>query len=336
MLGIGLIGAGRMGAVYAHQLTMGIAGAALVAVADHNLTQAQAIAAQSDIAASYDDYLALLARDDIDAVLIATPTHTHVEIVKAAAAAKKHIFCEKPLALTIRDCDAAIAATEQASVKLQVGFMRRFDRAYVAAKQKIDEGVIGAPVMFKATSRDPKRTTLDYARRETSGGLIADLGIHDLDLARWLMGSEVDRVFAEGGTLVYPELREVGDIDNAVVNLHFTSGAVGNLDLSRNAVYGYDIRTEVLGSKGSLIVGALQQTAMLVLTSSGVAHDTVPDFMQRFDEAYRAQVQDFVECIRSDRPPSVTGRDARAATALAVAATRSLDERRPVELSEIG
>ena len=332
---IGLIGAGRMGQVFGHHLAFSVPGVKLIAVADTNGAQAADVAARYAASASYADFHALLERQDVDAVVIATPTHTHVEVVRAATAAGKQIFCEKPLALTLAGCDEAIAAAEAAGVKLQVGFMRRYDPAYRAAKEKIDAGLIGAPVMFKSIGRDPKRTSLEFARRENSGGLIADMAIHDFDLARWLMGSEVVRVHSEGECLVYPELKDVGDIDNAVVNLKFANGAVGNVDVSRNAVYGYDIRTEVLGARGSLLIGKLQQTPLLVLTTDGVTHDTVPYFMERFPEAYAAEIRDFAECIRADRSPAVSGEDARAATAIGIAATRSLDAGRPVALSEL-
>ncbi len=213
--------------------------------------------------------------------------------------------------------------------------MRRFDAAYVMAKKKIEEGAIGTPVMFRASSRDPMRTSLEFARRENSGGLIMDMGVHDFDQARWLMGSEVTRVQTEGGCLVFPELKEVGDIDNAMINLRFANDSIGNIDVSRNAVYGYDIRTEVLGSEGGLLIGNLQQTSTLVMTRAGVTHDTVPYFMERFGEAYANEIRDFVTCLLDDRPPSVTGLDARKATAIGIAATMSLDENRPVQLCEI-
>lgn len=335
ILHIGLIGAGRMGHVFAQQLAVGIPGARLVAIADtfqENLSNASA---RFGIAHAYAHPDELLARADIDAVLIVTPTNTHAALVQDAARAGKHIFCEKPLALSLAECDAAVAATERAGVKLQVGFMRHFDPAYVAAKEKIDAGVIGAPVLYKSIGRDPRRTSLEFAAREKSGGMIADMGIHDFDAARWLMGSEVTRVYSQGACLVYPELQEVNDIDNALVSLKFANGALGNVDLSRNAVYGYDIRAEVLGSRGSLHIGSLQQTPLLVLTPNGVTHDTIPYFMERFGAAYAAELRDFVACILEHRAPRVSGRDARAATAIAVAATLSLDEERAVDLSEV-
>ncbi len=333
---IGLIGAGRMGMVYAHTLAFSVAEVDLVAIADADGQRAQEVAARYGAQHFYASHEALLEQKDIQAVVIASPTGTHVDVVKAAAAAGKEIYCEKPLAMTLPGCDEAIAAAQRAGVRLMVGFMRRFDAAYMLAKQKIDEGVIGTPVMFKSLGRDPKRTSLEFARRENSGGLILDMGIHDFDAARWLMGSDVYRVQAEGGCLVYPELKDVGDIDNAVVNLKFTSGAVGNIDVSRNAVYGYDIRTEVLGSEGGLLIGKDRQTDTLIMTRQGVLHDTVPYFMERFGDAYAREIREFVASIAEDREPAVTGVDARAATAIGIAATRSLDEDRLVLVSEIG
>lgn len=335
-IGVGLIGAGRMGRVFAHTLAFTVAEVNLVAIADIDPRTSQEVATGYGVKYHYTDYQQLLRRDDIEAVVIATPTATHAEVIKAAAAAGKHIFSEKPLAQTLGACEEAIAAVAEAGVKLQLGFMRRFDPAYLMAKEKIDQGAIGIPVMFRATSRDPKRTSLEFARRENSGGLILDMGVHDFDLARWLMGSEVVRLQTEGACLVYPELKDVGDIDNAIINLKFANQAIGNIDLSRNAVYGYDIRTEVLGSEGGLLIGKLQQTSILVMTRQGVTHDTVPYFMERFGEAYSAEIRAFIACIQEGREPSVTGWDARQATAIGVAATLSLDEGRPVLVSEVG
>ena len=331
-IGIGLIGVGRMGRVFAHILAFTVAEVNLLAVADVDPQVSQEVATKYGAKYHYTDYRELLLREDIDAVVIVTPTATHARLIQDAAAAGKHIFSEKPLAQTLEMCDQAIAAVEKAGVKLQLGFMRRFDPAYAVAKQKIEAGEIGTPVMFRSSSRDPKRTSLEFARRENSGGLIMDMGVHDFDLARWLMGSEVVRVQSEGGCLVYPELNDVGDIDNAMINLKFANGAIGNIDVSRNAVYGYDVRTEVLGSEGGLLIGKLQQTAVLAMTRQGVTHDTAPYFMERFGEAYAAEVRGFVTCILEDHPPMVTGLDARRATEIGIAATRSLDEGRPVDL----
>jgi len=332
---LGLIGAGRMGKVYAETLAFGVPEVSLAAVAEPNSAALEEVAARYHIPHTFNDYQALLDSKGIDAVIIATPTGTHARVVMDAAAAGKHIFCEKPLSQNLQECDLAIRRVKESGVKLQMGFMRRFDPAYRAAYLKIQAGAIGTPVMFKATSRDPKRTSLEFARRENSGGMIVDMGVHDFDLARWLMGAEVELVHSLGACLAFPELKDVGDIDNAVVNLCFANGAVGNIDISRNAVYGYDIRTEVLGTEGSLQIGYLQQTAVLTLNRQGVTHDTVPYFMERFGTAYAEEVRVFVKHILDNTQPDVTGEDARAATAIGIAATRSLDENRPVKLSEI-
>lgn len=332
---IGLIGAGRMGRVYASTLAFSVSEVDLVAVADPDRAALAEVADRYHIPSTYQDYRDLLDSQEIEAVVVASPTGTHAEVIAAAAQAGKHIFSEKPLSQNLQRCDDALTAVRQAGVKLQMGFMRRFDAPYAAAKQKIRDGVIGKPVMFKSTSRDPKRTSLEFAKRENSGGLILDMGVHDFDLARWLMDSEVARVHSEGACLAFPELKEVGDIDNVVINLRFTNDAIGNIDLSRNAVYGYDIRTEVLGTDGSLWIGYLQQTPTLVLTRAGVMHDTVPYFMERFGLAYAEQVRVFVKHILEDTPPEVTGEDARAATTIGIAATLSLDEGRPVQVREV-
>jgi inositol 2-dehydrogenase len=332
---IGLIGAGRMGRVYASTLAFSVSEVDLVAVADPDAAAIGEVAQRYHIPKTYTDYREMLDSKEVEAVVVASPTGTHAEVISAAARAGKNIFSEKPLSQDLKACDQALAAVKNAGVKLQMGFMRRFDAPYAAAKQKILDGVIGTPVMFKSTSRDPKRTSLEFAKRENSGGLIVDMGVHDFDLARWLMGSEVTRVHSEGTCLAFPELKEVGDIDNVVINLRFASDAVGNIDMSRNAVYGYDIRTEVLGTDGSLWIGYLQQTPTLVLTRSGVTHDTVPYFMERFGAAYAEQVRVFVRHILEGTEPDVTGEDARAATAIGIAATLSLDEERPVLLSEV-
>jgi len=333
---IGLIGAGRMGKVFAHTLAFTVSEVDLVALADRNPKTGEEVATRFGVECHYTDYQELLKREDIDAVVIATPTSTHVQVIKDAAMAGKHIFSEKPLGETLELCDEAIAAVKQAGVKLQLGFMRRFDAAYALAKKKIDEGAIGQPVVFHAISRDRERTSLEFAKRANSGGLIMDMGVHDFDLARWLMGSEVVRVQTEGDCLVYPELKDVGDIDNALINLRCANNAVGNIALSRNATFGYDVRTEVLGSEGVLQIGSLQQTPTLVMTRQGITHDTIPGFMERFGDAYATEIRAFASCILEERDPSVTGEDARKATAIGMAATLSLDETRPVMMSEVG
>jgi predicted dehydrogenase len=216
----------------------------------------------------------------------------------------------------------------------QAGFMRRFDRGYTAARRTIEAGTIGKPVTFKSIGRDPFCPDLEYAKPSVSGGLILDMAIHDFDLARWLMADEVRRVQTEGGTLAFPQLNTVGDIDNAVVNMRFQGGALGNVEVSRNALYGYDIRTEILGTKGGLNVGYYQHTPLLIMTTQGIQYDMVPYIVERFGDAYRAQTYDFVDRVLYEREPAVDARDARAALLIGLAATRSYYEDRVVVLDE--
>jgi inositol 2-dehydrogenase len=277
----------------------------------------------------------LIAVPELDAIVISTPTSTHCDLVIAAARAGKAIFCEKPLALTLEETHTALEAVAQAHVPFQIGFMRRFDAGYQKAKTLIDGGLIGSPVTFKSLSRDPFCPRPEYASPKQSGGLIFDMAIHDFDLARWLTGSEVERVTSEGALLVCKDLESVGDIDNALINLRFMSGALGNVEVSRNAFYGYDIRTEVLGSAGAVMIGVHQYTPVVLFTRAGAHHDVTPYLMERFGDAYAAQLQHFVDCLKSGRSPSVGAADALAACEIGVAATRAYKTGRPIALSEL-
>jgi predicted dehydrogenase len=215
-----------------------------------------------------------------------------------------------------------------------MGFMRRFDPGYAAAKARLTEGKIGKVVLFKSTSRDPYRTSLEYADPKSSGGMIMDMGIHDFDLARFFMG-EVKTVSAIGGTLAYPELKTVGDIDNAVVSLTFTDGSLGVVDLSRNGIYGYDISTELLGDAGTLRVGYIRETPLYIMTKNSIAHDTVPHFMERFAIAYTVQLQNFAQNVLQGRKAPLTIDDGVEAIRIAVAAGRAFATGQPVDVASV-
>lgn len=333
-LKFGVLGLGRMGHLYARFLATQISGVSLYAVADVDESMRVATAEAFNLAHVCAEPEELLALTALDAVVIATPTSTHTPLVTAAARAGKAIFCEKPLALTVEETLQAMDAVAQAQVPLQMGFMRRFDAAYQKAWKLIGEGQIGRPVTFKSIGRDPFCPRPEYADPAKSGGLIIDMAIHDFDLGRWLMGSEVERVSAEGTLLVCEEIKKVGDIDNAVINLHFTSGALGSVEVSRNAFYGYDIRTEVLGSEGALMIGAQQHTPVILFTRAGAQYDVMPYLMERFGDAYRAQLQAFADCIRKNEPPAVSGSDSLAALKIGIAATQSYKTGRTVTLNE--
>jgi scyllo-inositol 2-dehydrogenase (NAD+) len=331
---IGVIGLGRMGQLYTRMLATRINGVHLYAVADVNKRARSQVAGELNISHIFADPYQLIALPEVDAVVITTPTSTHHDLVIAAAGEGKAIFCEKPLALSLEHSRLALEAVARAQVPLQIGFMRRFDAAYQKAMSIIDSGQIGNPVTFKSIGRDPFCPDPKYADPAKSGGLILDMGIHDFDLARWLMKSEVERVTAEGSLLVCKVLESVGDIDNAVINLRFVSGALGNVEVSRNAFYGYDIRTEVLGSEGAVMVGVHQHTPVLLLTRAGVQYDVTPYLMERFGDAYRTQLQHFIDCLHTGQPPLVSGDDALAAYEIGVAATQSYQTGLPVVVRE--
>lgn len=335
VLNIAVFGLGRMGRIYAQTLAERVDGGRLLAVADPAVRADDETLAGLDVPHVLDDPAAALARPDLHAVVIATPTSTHRDLIVAAARAGKAIFCEKPLALTLEATREALAAVAAAGVPLQVGFMRRFDPAYQKMQRAIANGRIGRPLTFKAVGRDPFCPDPAFADPAHSGGLILDMGIHDFDLARWLMGSEVEQVSAEGSLLACETLRAVGDIDNAVINLRFANGALGNVEVSRNASYGYDIRTEVLGTEGVAHVGGEGRAARFSLAQNKNDSGHKNYLVRRFGDAYRAQMHHFVACVREERRPRATGADARAAFELGLAATFAARTGQPVALEAV-
>ena len=334
-LNVGVVGVGRLGRVYVRDLAGRIPETRVVAVADPAADLAQQIAAEFDVPQAFADPLAMIDAPAVEAIVIVTPTHTHRELVIAAAGRGKPIFCEKPPALALSEIVEMKRAIEQSGVFFQMGFMRRFDPGYAAAKKQIDAGRIGMPLVFKATSRDPFRPSLEYANPASSGGMLIDMGIHDFDLARWFMG-DVRTVAAIGATIAYPELESVGDIDNAIASLTFASGKLGVVDLTRSGIYGYDISTEILGLEGTIRIGYLRETPITVMTKAhGVSHDTVPYFMERFRDAYTNQLQNFALNVLQQREPPITIDDGMEALRVGVAATRARETGTTVTVADV-
>src|SRR5215813_319599 len=333
-LKVGVIGLGRLGSVYVRDLAGRIPETTVVAVADTNRALADQIAAQFDVPNVYASAQELIADRNVDAVVVVTPTDTHREIVVAAAQSKKPTFCEKPPAISLAECAAMADAVNQSGSFFQMGFMRRFDPGYAAAKEKITRGAIGRPVVFKSTSRDPFRPSLEYANPVSSGGILVDMGIHDFDLARWFMG-EVGTVSAVGAVLAYPEMASISDHDNAIATLVFADGRLGVIDLTRNGVYGYDISTELLGDGGTVRVGYLRETPIFTMTKNSIAHDTVPYFMERFERAYTLQLQNFAQNVLLERPPAIVISDGVEALRVALAATTACRTGQPVKVDSI-
>jgi myo-inositol 2-dehydrogenase/D-chiro-inositol 1-dehydrogenase len=295
---------------------------------------AQAVAAECGIQRVVQDYHELLADKDIEAVLIATSTPTHAMIIKDAAVAGKQIFSEKPLALNLADIDEALAAVEKAGVKLQVGFNRRFDKSFQKVKEIVASGEIGRPCILHIISRDPEVPDMEFMR--VSGGMFLDMTIHDFDMARFQVG-EIDEVYAMGGVLIEPKLKEFGDIDTNIVTLKFSNGAIGAIDNSRQAVYGYDQRLEVFCSNGTAMAENDTENTTVKGNPEGFHASRIPHFfMNRYAPCYVDEVRQFIECVRDDKPTPTTGADGRAAVVLGYAAGKSLHENRPVKVSEIG
>jgi myo-inositol 2-dehydrogenase/D-chiro-inositol 1-dehydrogenase len=280
------------------------------------------------------DYRFLLDDPGLQAVLICSSTDTHAGIAIAAAEAGKHIFLEKPIDFDLQRIDAVLRAVERAGIGLQVGFNRRFDPSFAQARRLVAEGEIGTPHLLRITSRDPSPPPLDYVR--ASGGLFLDMTIHDFDMARFLMGSEVTEVHAAGAVLVDPAIGEAGDLDTAVVTLRFANGALGAIDNSRRAVYGYDQRAEVFGDGGMVAVGNHTPHAAVHSNARGVqSARPLYFFLERYTDSYVNELRAFLEAVRQGTPPPVTGHDGRQAVVLGLAALRSHQQGRPVKLSEI-
>jgi len=260
---------------------------------------------------------------DVDAVLIATPDKFHARAIQEAAAAGKDILCEKPLATNLPDAHEALNAVAKAGVRLQIGFMRRYDPAYEAAMRRVEGGEIGEPVIFKSVGRDKDVPPLAAYQSNVNGMVFYNNTIHDFDLARWLMRDEITDVHAYTTVAIRPEIAQYGDVVASVVNLKYRRGAIGNVESYVQAIYGYDVRTEIVGSKGSIFVGSLEKIPATFLTAGGGVHVLADHFLTRFADAYLAEVRDFAHNMLNDRPPRVSGEDGLRALAIAVAAENS-------------
>ncbi len=332
-LKFGVIGAGRIGRIHAENLASRVRGAQLSGVADVNLSSAQQLAEQLHCPVAVADYRALLADASVHAVAICSATNTHAEIIEAAAAAGKQIFCEKPIDLDLRRIDQALAAVAKSGVKFQVGFNRRFDPSFAKVRELVAAGKIGRPHVLRITSRDPAPPPISYIK--VSGGIFLDMTIHDFDMARFLTGSEVEDVYVIGDALVDPEIGAAGDVDSCIITMRLKNGMLATIDNSRKAAYGYDQRVEVFGSGGMVTVSNRPTDQHILLTSDGVGTAKPQHFfLDRYQESYVIEMQDFVDAVVHNRTPPVTGLDGRAPAVIGLAAKRSLSERRPVKLSE--
>jgi len=330
-INVAFLGAGRMGMTHLRNL-VGIPGVRVRVVADTNLDSAQQGAALVRADRASNDIAATIGAADVDAVLIATSTGTHAELIEACVRAGKPVWCEKPVALTLVETRRVVDTVEAAGVPVMIGFMRRFDPGYAAAKQKIESGDIGRVERFRAVSGDLAPPSLAFIK--TSGGMFVDFFVHDLDLARFLVG-EIEEVNAWGSVLIDPGFVDAGDVDTAVAMLRFRDGALGVLEGSRRSTWGYDIRTEVAGSRAKLVIEAPRKTPLLTMQDLGVTEDHYESFPDRFHEAYHAELEFFFASLRAGTPPAPGVRDALETLRVALAAAKSMAEGRPVKVDEI-
>ena len=329
--GVALLGAGRIGTEHARNLA-GIPQARVVAVADPNLIAAKAAKVLARGERVYADPKDAIADADVQVVIICTPTPTHAPLTELAARAGKAVFCEKPIALELPETLRVMALVDETGIPFQIGFQRRYDVAFAEAKRRIEAGALGQLEQFRAVGRDPAPPPLEYLK--ISGGIFCDQAIHDIDIARFLVG-EVAEVSVWGASRVDPRIGEMGDADTVTSLLRFENGALGVIENSRRAVYGYDVRSEVFGSGGKLVIDATPKTPLWQFGESGVSSDHYYFFIDRFIDAYRLELQAFFAALEAGTKPTPGTKDAVESLRIALAMTRSLIEKRPVLLEEL-
>jgi myo-inositol 2-dehydrogenase/D-chiro-inositol 1-dehydrogenase len=330
---VGVIGAGRIGTVHARTMSR-ISGFEVRAVADPVEVAARRLADELSIPVATTDAREILADPAVDAVLICSSTDTHADLIVEASRAGKHIFCEKPVDLTVAKVDRALAAAREAGVTLQIGFNRRFDPDFKRIRDLLASGRLGDPHLLKITSRDPNPPSPEYAA--VSGGMFLDMTIHDFDMARYLMGCEVEEVYVAAAVLVDPAIGRAGDVDTALITLRFTNGALCCIDNSRKAVFGYDQRVEVLGSKG-MAANRNHGPDTVVVSGAERLEESLPlnFFMERYVPSFEAEVRAFADAVANGTKPPVGGEDGRQALLLGLAAKKSWQEKRPVRMTEV-
>ncbi|MCG9127992.1 inositol 2-dehydrogenase [Candidatus Poribacteria bacterium] len=333
-VGVGVIGTGRIGTVHIKHLCQNIPNAEVLSICSLDTKIAKTLSERYYIPQITTHFNQLLDNSEIDAVVVASSTDTHIEICQAAANARKHIFCEKPIALELKAIDDTLSVVKESGVKLQVGFNRRFDVNFLRLQELIRKGEIGVPHILRITSRDPSPPPIEYLK--VSGGIFLDMTIHDFDMARFLIGDEIDEIYAVGNVNIDPEIGQVGDFDTAVITLRFKNGILGTIDNSRQAVYGYDQRVEVFGSKGMVSVGnSVPDTITSTLKNGSITSLPQHFFIERYKQAYLLEMESFIQSIIVDTKPKVTGKDGKIPIQIGYAALKSIEENRPVSLSEI-
>lgn len=334
-----MIGAGRVGKNHSRAISHHIPGGKIVALVDPMTQVREETASEFAIENQYDTLDIALEKTEFDAVVITTPTPTHLPLTTLAADNKKHVFLEKPMALNLSECDAIIKVVEKNAVLLQLGFMRRFDPEFVAAAQRIEAGEIGQPMMIKSNTHGPGLPPAWARDLRTSNGMLAEVNSHDWDTTRWLMGSNIKRVYTEVANFkgAANNVNVPHFYDNVLVNLKFESGGLGSISGVCPCGYGYDARTEIIGDKGIMQIGELKGQAVVVCTNrdQGLITPIFRTWPERFEWAYINELEHFVTCIQEEKPARAGGVEGRWAVAGVLAGTKSFLEERPVYLKEI-
>ena len=325
-LKIGIVGLGRLGKVHAANIAYKISNAELTAACSIVPAELEYAKAELGVTDVYADYREMLAKADIDAVVIVTTSSEHCWQIEAALDAGKHVFSEKPLGVDVAQCKQAEAAVERHPDRtFMLGFMRRYDASYAYAKKKIDAGEIGTPYLVKATGIDPEAAVQGAIRfAKTSGGIFLDMAIHDIDLMRWFLGSEATEVYAMGATFKRPEFKEAGDDETGVAVYKFANGAMGITHVGRTAPHGYHVETEIVGTEGTIRISAVPEKNLARLyNANGVCTECVQGFPERFADAYLAEMEEFVSCALEGRQPGVSVYDGTKSTLIGYATTES-------------
>ena len=333
---IGIVGLGRLGMKHAENLAFRIRGARLEAACALEPDRVQAVCRDWGVPRGYARFEDLLADRELDAIFVASSSAEHCAQVRSALDAGRHVFCEKPLGVTLEECRAAEEAVARNPGRVfLLGFMRRYDASYRRAKTLIDAGRIGKPILFRGYSVDPE-SAIEGAIRfaPSSGGQFMDMSVHDIDLARWMLGAEATTIFAAGGCYAHPEFAAHGDGDNLAAFARFDSGAMAFFLAGRTAAHGYDVETEIIGTLGTLRIASVPQKDLVeILDTHGAVRECSQSFLERFEAAYLAEAQEFVDGIREGRRPAVTVQDGTRATEVAFAATRSFRQDELVRLT---
>ena len=332
---VGVIGAGRMGKIHIENILRNIPDLKLKFVADININdQLEQWANKLGVPLLTQDVNDIFNDPEIDVVVIASSTDTHVKFIQKAAHMKKDVFCEKPIDTDLKLIKETLEIVKNERIKLMIGFNRRFDKNFKRVREIVVSGQIGTPQIIKITSRDPALPPIEYIK--SSGGMFFDMTIHDWDMVCFQAGSEVEEVYATGAVLIDPEIGKAGDIDTAVVILKLKNGAIGMIDNSRQAVYGYDQRVEVFGSNGCAVAENEPSNTVRLYTADKTREDNIPYFfLERYMDSYAAELESFFECLRSNVEPSPNGEDGLINAIIATAVQRSYEENRPIKISEV-